>query len=341
MMNRREMMLLGLSSAAVPFALCSPLRAPEAVGSADSFGPGNIYAYSWKLDGGQDGIVQGVFALNLERMTWNKIADQSDSSTWDTAFRVSHDGRYLAFTRRENKASSNPVDVGVSLRDLSREGAFRKLSAVAGKPVWSPDGKRLMVAVSKGKDFKTKLFRMETWVVNADDSGPIKLPIAETEEIEDWSTDGSWILTGSNRDKGVGYQIYRMKFDGSEAKRLTSTGSGVINISGRISPDGRQIAYLRAGDDQSGIWVMDADGSNPRRIFRGTFESYPGAPTWSPDGRKVAISVHAERRHPQGYLEFINHQLLILDLVGSDPVRIAPPLADGLGDPQWASLWKN
>lgn len=122
--------------------------------------------------------------------------------------------------------------------------------------------------------------------------------------------------------------------------RLTTTGKGVLNLDGRISPDGRQIAYFRIGDRQSGIWVMDADGSNPRQVFKATDAAIPGGPSWSPDGQKIAVSVHAERRHERGYLEDVNHQLIILDLAGGVPVTIPPPLTAGLGPPQWALSWK-
>jgi Tol biopolymer transport system component len=339
-MTRRDLLLLGLSSAAAPFTLFTPARASGAVGRFDNVGAGTIYVYAWEGGDRHSEIVQGIFALNAEQMKWTKVADQSESKSYDTYFRVSRDGRLLAFAKRAWNGPAAEV-VGVSIRDLTRDGEIRELPTVGLNPFWSPDGKRLMMAVAKGEVPGTKMTKTETRIVNADGSQPRKLPIPETEQVDDWSPDGKWVLTGSHRDKGVGYQIYRMTLEGTEARRLTSTGPGVININGRISPDGRQIAYLRAGDDQSGIWVMGADGSNPRRIFRGTIASYPGAPTWSPDSRKIAISVHAERRHPQGYLEFVNHRLLILDLADSDPVKVAPPLLDGLGDPQWTPSWKS
>ena len=273
-------------------------------------------------------------------MTWTKVADQSDSKSFDTFFRVSRDGRFLAFARRE---SSGPPDrvVGISIRDLTRNGEIRKLSAVGFNPFWSADGKQLMMAAGKGEVPGTTMSKLEAWIVNADGSEPRKLPIPETDQVNDWSPDGTWVLTGSHRDQGVGYQIYRMRLDGTEARRLTTTGAGVLNLDGRISPDGRQIAYWRIGDRQSGIWVMDADGLNARRIFDSTTEGViPGAPTWSPDGQKIACSVHIERRHEKGYLEMVDHKLVILDLAGGAPVKIAPPLTTGLGDPQWARSWK-
>jgi Tol biopolymer transport system component len=339
-MTRRELLLLGVTSAGAPFLLPTPWRALRAAESNKSVGKGTIYVYAWEEGDGRSGIVRGIFALDPERLTWTKVAEQSDSKSYDTYFRVSRDGRFLAFARR---ASNGPPDevVGVSIRDLARDGAIRKLDGVGGNPIWSPDGKQLLIMVGKGDIPGTNMSNMEAWAENIDGSAPKKLRIPETDQVDDWSPDGSWVLTCSHRDKDVGYQIYRMRLDGTDARRLTTTGIGVLNLDGRISPDGRQIAYFRIGDRQSGIWVMNADGSDPHRIFEAKEGAIPGGPAWSPDGLRIAVAVHAERRHEKGYLQEFNFKLLILDLAGGPMVTVAPPLTAGLGPPQWAPSWKS
>ncbi len=283
-MNRRDLMRLGVTSAAVEVALLSARRAVHAACLNTDPGQGTIYVYAWEGGEGRREIVRGIFALDPERMKWTKVADQSESVSYDTYFRVSRDGRFLAFAKRTQKGS-NAREVGVSIRDLTQGGKIRELSVVGFNPFWSPDGKQLMMAVGKGEVPGTKMTNTETLIVNADGSDPRKLPIAETEQVDDWSPDGTWVLTGSHRDQGVGYQIYRMRLDGSDARRLTTTGNGVLNLDGRISPDGRRVAYFRIGDRQSGIWVMDADGSNARRVFEASERAIParlrGPPTAS------------------------------------------------------------
>jgi hypothetical protein len=54
------------------------------------------------------------------------------------------------------------------------------------------------------------------------------------------------------------------------------------------APSGR-IAFQRTGPD-GGIFVIDADGSNERRILQGTF----GTPRWSPDGTSLAVYQETE-----------------------------------------------
>ena len=66
---------------------------------------------------------------------------------------------------------------------------------------------------------------------------------------------------------------------GQPEKRLTTGGD---HARPRWSPDGKSIAYLKAGR----LWAMRADGTGRRRLT-----TRPAAgPSWSPDGRWIAFS---------------------------------------------------
>jgi Tol biopolymer transport system component len=68
--------------------------------------------------------------------------------------------------------------------------------------------------------------------------------------------------------------LYTARPNSSGLRRLTTNGGAF----GRWSPDGRQIAFNRAGH----VWVMSADGSHQRMLISG----WGG--TWSPDGKRLA-----------------------------------------------------
>jgi dipeptidyl aminopeptidase/acylaminoacyl peptidase/CubicO group peptidase (beta-lactamase class C family) len=54
------------------------------------------------------------------------------------------------------------------------------------------------------------------------------------------------------------------------------------------SPDGSQLAFLRAQDGPAQIWVLPAAGGEARGLT--TLPLGAGAPTWSPDGERIAFT---------------------------------------------------
>lgn len=75
--------------------------------------------------------------------------------------------------------------------------------------------------------------------------------------------------------------IYELPFSGGEARALTS--GMAWEMQPRYSSDGAHIAFTsdRAGGDN--IWIMDADGSDPRQITKEDFRLLNN-PAWHPQG---------------------------------------------------------
>ncbi|MGH7553516.1 MAG: TolB family protein, partial [Longimicrobiales bacterium] len=96
------------------------------------------------------------------------------------------------------------------------------------------------------------------------------------------SPDGSWIAFDL-----LGH-IYRMPAAGGEAQVLTQNSGVALNFQPRISPDGRTIAFITDRRGQYNLWVMNADGSNPRAVFS---EQNTTAiePAWTPDGNFIVV----------------------------------------------------
>jgi TolB protein len=68
----------------------------------------------------------------------------------------------------------------------------------------------------------------------------------------------------------------------------------VANSLPEFSPDGRRIAFVSQRDGNGEIYVIEADGSNPRRVTSTPEDE--GKPSWSPDGRRLLFNVHANGR---------------------------------------------
>ncbi|HET7034602.1 MAG TPA: S9 family peptidase [Thermomicrobiaceae bacterium] len=99
----------------------------------------------------------------------------------------------------------------------------------------------------------------------------------------------------------------------------------------RISPDGRQVAYVttpasKAGEfPESTIWLVSTDGGSPRRLTGA--EVANGGPRWSPDSRRIAfVSDRRQRGVPQLYL---------VELGGGEAVRLTD-CAGGVAAAAWS-----
>lgn len=89
---------------------------------------------------------------------------------------------------------------------------------MAAYPRWSPDGRRIAVAVMTGLPPN---HRMDIATLDADGTGTQVLTHSEgISEYPAWSPDGVAIVFQSSRDGN--FEIYRMNADGGAARRLTN-----------------------------------------------------------------------------------------------------------------------
>jgi WD40 repeat protein len=79
-------------------------------------------------------------------------------------------------------------------------------------------------------------------------------------------------------------EIYTMNADGTAVTRLTSDPRQEHDPA--WSPDGRRIAFTRAGNFGFELWIMNADGSGQHQIAPPQSFSDP---SWSPDGTRLAV----------------------------------------------------
>jgi TolB protein len=80
-----------------------------------------------------------------------------------------------------------------------------------------------------------------------------------------------------------GAEICRLAPHTGAMAALTSRGPNVWDFRCCASPDGRLIAFCRAETGElPGLWVMKADGSDPRLLTRGLRDQGADHPRWVP-----------------------------------------------------------
>jgi Tol biopolymer transport system component len=105
-----------------------------------------------------------------------------------------------------------------------------------------------------------------------------------------WSMDGKWIAcaVGPTFAKpSARVDIWKFHPDGSGAVNLTG-GAAANNGFPYFSPDGRQIVFRSGRDGNHEIYLMNADGSNVRRLTNNA--ATDTMPAFSPDGKQVAFT---------------------------------------------------
>jgi hypothetical protein len=337
-MTRREWLRLGAvggALAAVPTLRTIAAPSPRRIAAEDR--KGRIYLYGQLQAGDQK--IQGLLAVDPDPVAWNKVADLHDGS-----WRVSPDGKFLAFCKYENIDNTSVRGVNIQLLDLEKGGEPNQIWDSGGMAVWSGDSKQLIVNKVLPRE-PDGPFSYELWRINADGSGAEKLPIPNTEEVDDWSADGRWVITVSTRHNadGLGYQLYAMHPDGTGERRLTE-GKG-LNVYPRISPDGRRVVYTHSERKDkevvSSLRIVDIDGKNSHQILEESDDLAPDHACWSPDGKTIAVRAFTWQIGPDGTKfaggdSVLNkYRIILIDPDGGNLRTLELPTTDYLGSQDW------
>jgi TolB protein len=148
-------------------------------------------------------------------------------------------------------------------------------------PVWSPDGTQIAFVSNRDNGGEGGLF---VYTMRADGSDVTQVSHMNESRFPDWSPAGNQIVYSSQGD------IYVLDVITGEEKNLTN--SPEWDEQPKISPSGRQIAWLIGSESDFQLNVMDMDGTNRLKVTHAgkVFDA-----EWSVDGR---IFTHWEQ--PEG-----------------------------------------
>ncbi|GIU27504.1 bifunctional TolB-family protein/amidohydrolase [Shewanella hafniensis] len=166
------------------------------------------------------------------------------------------------------------------------------------------------------------------WNVNAPANAPL-------EQVKIDVNEGTWMnLSVSPDGKHIVFDllgdIYQIPVSGGEAKPLAQ---GIAwQMQPVYSPDGKHIAFTSDADGGDNIWIMDADGSNPRTVTQETFRLL-NSPAWSPDSQYLVARKHFTASRSLGAGE-----VWLYHVAGGEGVKLTerPNDQKDLGEPAYS-----
>ncbi|HEV7886734.1 MAG TPA: S9 family peptidase, partial [Acidimicrobiales bacterium] len=283
--------------------------------------------------------------------------------------RISPDGRTVAFTVTTVDLDANDYRSRVWLADTAGQTKPRPFTAGEGKDQrarWSPDG-RSLAFISKREDETSGLY-----VIPVEGGGEVRRVAQSKEEFEDvaWSPDGSRLAYSVRvpdprydhdqakdqpprridrlffRLDSVGWTIDRPRHlfvvdVERDAKPVQLTFGDVDDSGLSWSPDGRHIAFSSSRHEDwdldlaSDLFAVEVDDPGEPRRITSTGLSHE-APSWSPDGRLIALHQLNQRVDPS------HPQVGVVDVDGGETTllttsvdRNCSPYVGGAREPVW------
>jgi len=200
---------------------------------------------------------------------------------------ISPDGRYLAY--------SDPKGIHIKLIETGETQTLPQPDDLKGfqvnwaiVPTWVRDGTRLIATANiPGQT-------LSVWVVPVIGAPPRKL--RDDAFAYTISRDGSWVIFLTNRSSHGSRELWMMKPDGTQAKKLYDAGENGVFYGADWSPDGRRVGYVKEARppfrslpsgvaDQAHITIesRDLEGGPPSLALSSGVEDW----VWSPDWRII------------------------------------------------------
>jgi dipeptidyl aminopeptidase/acylaminoacyl peptidase len=202
--------------------------------------------------------------------------------------KVAPDGERLTFYHDETGRNELYVqDVATGDREQVSDG---EVPRAARWPIqWDADGEGVLFHLDDGGDEQNDI-----WRLSLDGDADAVVETDGQTILQDVNSDGRFLLYAS--DEGEQMNLYRVDRETGEATQLTDYDLPVGGAS--FSPDDSRIFYATNEDHENlenrDAYVMQADGSDQRKLDLGSTGSQTGPADWHPDGETLLVSDDTE-----------------------------------------------
>lgn len=228
-------------------------------------------------DGGILAYYGGTLASDLVLLdrTGRRTATGWVQQPFSSGIRISPDGQQVVADLTDPRVGTSDI----WSFDLSRRVGSRFTAEVTDEssPIWSPDGRRVVFSSDRAG-------ANDLYVKTTDGRKDPELVFARNgpQVATDWSPDSKWLVVEDN-SRDTGRDLWVVPLDGTDQARPIAR-TRFQEWGGRLSPDGRWMAFVTDESGSSEVYVVPFTGAGDKKRISTTGGI---SPRWSRDGKEL------------------------------------------------------
>jgi Tol biopolymer transport system component len=209
-----------------------------------------------------------------------ELGSTRKTATGNSGPRFSPDGREIAYAGSVGGPYGELEVINLG------SGKVRQLThddALVLSPAWSVDGRFIYFASSRGGT-------LNIWKIAANGGEPEQITASQGDDAQlDVSADGKRIVFSTFR-ANMNIAQLDLNAAGQQSPKLLIADPARNQYDPAYSPDGKRLAYFSnlKGVEREGIWLANADGSNPLPLVLDSRININ--PHWTPDGEYLVYN---------------------------------------------------